>query len=106
MGENNEQLTSSVEVAHQQVREFVQAYLDERKMPLVVRAIEGTSKTRYAATPGTEYAFKPEYILADAQLEFRVDAFSTHGKNMSMRFDVYVSGDKLLMGNPSITHYY
>ncbi|OLD63763.1 MAG: hypothetical protein AUF65_01260 [Chloroflexi bacterium 13_1_20CM_50_12] len=103
---SNEQFSSDIEATHQQVREFVQAYLDERDMPLVVVYIEGTSNTRYAATLETKYAFKPEYILAEVQEKFRVEAFSTRGKNMSMRFDVYVFGDKLEMGNPSVTNYY
>jgi flagellar biosynthesis protein FliP len=102
---SNEQFSSDMEATHQQVREFVQAYITDHDLPLIVTTIEGTSQTRYAATLATKNDLIPEYILAEVKEEFKVEAYSTSG-HTSMRFEVYIYDGKMHMPGPAVTNYY
>lgn len=94
---NNELNRDNVVAIHQQVREFVQGFLDERNVPYIVTRIEGTSRTQYAPTLATRNDLIPEYILSDVYERFRVEADSPRG-HVGMRFDVFVYDGKLHMG--------
>lgn len=91
---SSDQFTSSAEVAHQQVREFVQAHLEERDMPYIVTKIECSSQTRYMPTLETRDDLIPEYILAEVKESFRVEADSPRGR-VGIRCEVLVYDGKL-----------
>jgi hypothetical protein len=94
-------MTEQTIAIHQQVREFVQAYLEERDMPYIVTQIECTSRTRYMPTLETRNDLIPEYILADVHMSFRVEAESPRG-GMGIRCDVHASESKLHMDNVDV----
>lgn len=98
MTEEQPSIYQHITTVHQQVREFVQSYLEERSMPYIVTNIEGNSRSNYAPTLKTRDDLIPQYILTEVRETFKVDAESPRG-HTRVGFEVLIDGNgKLRMG--------